>query len=88
MRLIDADDLIERIKEQYRPQDNNTVADEIVGDIVHNLIEEAQTIDDVDNLRNKRNEVVIERNKLINEISEHKRKEERLLCIIENLSKR
>ena len=44
MRLIDADDLIERIKEQYKPQDNNAVANEIVGDIIHNLIEESPTI--------------------------------------------
>lgn len=50
MRLIDADDLIERIKEQYNPQDNNAVANEIVGDIVHNLIDEALTACDLDSI--------------------------------------
>ena len=44
MRLIDADDLIERIKEQYRPQDNNAVVNEVVGDIIHNLIKEAPNV--------------------------------------------
>lgn len=50
MRLIDADDLIERIKEQYKPRDNNAVANEIVGDIIYNLIEEAPTECDLDSI--------------------------------------
>lgn len=88
MRLIDADILIDRIlKEQYKPQDNDSVANKLVEDIINNYINEAPTINEVDDLRNKHNEVVIERNKLISEIREHKRQEERLLCIIENLSK-
>lgn len=46
MRLIDADDLIEKIKEQYNPKDNNAIVSEIVGDIINNLLCEQPTIRD------------------------------------------
>ena len=44
-RLIDADELIKDIKEQYNPHDNNPIVCEIVGDIIHNLIENAFIVD-------------------------------------------